>query len=50
MPARAAPARAAAELFSREWSSAAAYADYADESAATYWRYRLADVTGLAMF
>ncbi|HWJ35014.1 MAG TPA: phospholipase D-like domain-containing protein [Steroidobacteraceae bacterium] len=50
MPARTAPARAAAELFSREWSSAAAYADYADESAATYWRYRLADVTGLAMF
>jgi hypothetical protein len=50
MPARAAPARAALDLFAREWSSAAAYADRADESRATYWRYRLADATGLTLF
>jgi PLD-like domain len=50
MPARAAAARAALDLFAREWSSAAAYADRADESRATYWRYRLADATGLTLF
>jgi hypothetical protein len=50
MPARAAPARAALDLFERAWSSAAAYADRADESTATYWRYRLADATGLTLF
>lgn len=50
MPARAAPARAALDLFARAWSSAAAYADRADESRATYWRYRLADATGLTLF
>lgn len=50
MPARAAPARAAIDLFAREWSSAAPYAVHADESPATYWRYRIADATGLSMF
>jgi hypothetical protein len=50
MPARAAPARAAADLFARAWSSAAVYADHADESQETYWRYRLAEATGLTMF
>jgi hypothetical protein len=50
MPARAAPARAAAEFFSREWSRAATYAEHADQSADTYWRYRLSEATGLALF
>jgi hypothetical protein len=50
MPARAAPARAALDLFARAWSNAAAYADRADESRASYWRYRLADATGLTLF
>ena len=50
MPARAAPARAAAEFFARAWSNAAAYAAHADESTGTYWRYRLAEATGLAVF
>jgi hypothetical protein len=47
MPARAAPARAAADSFARSFSSGAAYADHADESPGTYWRYRLAEATGL---
>ncbi|MDB6085169.1 MAG: hypothetical protein JWN43_3050 [Gammaproteobacteria bacterium] len=50
MPARAGPARAAAELFAGEWSNAASYAQYADESKVSYWRYRIADATGLSMF
>jgi hypothetical protein len=50
MPVRSAPARAAIDLFAKEWSSAAAYADRADESRATYWRYRFADATGLTLF
>jgi hypothetical protein len=47
MPARAAPARAAAESFARAFSSGAAYADHADERPSLYWRYRLAEATGL---
>jgi PLD-like domain len=50
MPARAAAARAATDFFARAWSSAAAYADHADESKETYWRYRLDEATGLGMF
>jgi hypothetical protein len=50
MPARAAPARAAAAFFAREWSRAAPYAEHADQSADTYWRYRLSEATGLALF
>ena len=46
MPARAAPARAVSDTFAREWSSAAPYADHADESKETYWRYRLAEAVG----
>ncbi len=49
MPARAAPARAAADTFAREWSTAAPYADHVDESADAYWRYRIAEATGLSM-
>jgi hypothetical protein len=50
MPARAAPARAASDSFSHEWSNATAYADHADDSTGTYWRYRVAEATGLAIF
>ncbi len=50
MPANAAPARAVAVRFARQWASAAEYARQADESAPTYWRYRLAAATGLALF
>jgi hypothetical protein len=50
MPARAGPARAATELFAKHWSNAAAYAVHADESKETYWRYRVAEATGLPVF
>ncbi|MEA3109829.1 MAG: hypothetical protein QOI88_4434 [Gammaproteobacteria bacterium] len=50
MPARAGPARVARELFAKHWSSAAAYAAHADESTKTYWRYRVAEATGLSVF
>jgi len=50
MPARAGPARVATELFAKNWSSAAAYASHADESTKTYWRYRIAEATGLPVF
>jgi hypothetical protein len=50
MPARAAAARAAMDFFAKAWSSAGAYADHADESKETYWRYRLGEATGLGMF
>ena len=50
MPARAGPARAATDLFARHWSDAAAYAAHADESRETYWRYRVGEATGLAVF
>jgi hypothetical protein len=50
MPARAATARAAADFFTREWSAGVAYAARADGSSNTYWRYRLAEATGLTIF
>jgi hypothetical protein len=50
MPARAGPARAVADLFAKHWSNAAAYAAHADESKETYWRYRVAEATGLSVF
>jgi hypothetical protein len=50
MPARAGPARAASDLFAKHWSNAAAYAKHADESPETYWRYRVGEATGLAVF
>jgi hypothetical protein len=49
MPARAGPARAVTDLFAKHWSNAAAYASYADESRETYWRYRVAEATGLSV-
>ncbi len=50
MPARASPARAATEHFGTAWALAAAYETRADESLESYWRYRVAEATGLAMF
>jgi hypothetical protein len=50
MPARAGPARAVTDLFAKHWSNAAAYAAHTDESKETYWRYRVAEATGLSMF
>jgi hypothetical protein len=50
MPARAGPARAVSDLFAKHWSNAAAYAAHADESKETYWRYRVAEATGLSVF
>ncbi len=50
MPARAAPARAVTEYFNKLWSSAAANADWVDQSPAAYWRYRFAEATGLSSF
>jgi hypothetical protein len=49
MPARAAAARAATLMFAAHWSKAAAYAAHADESTETYWRYRIAEATGLPL-
>jgi hypothetical protein len=50
MPARSAPARAVSDYFSSAWGRAAADTDDADESAADYWRYRLAEASGLSSF
>jgi hypothetical protein len=50
MPARSAPARAAAEYFAKAWSNAAAGSSDADEPIAAYWRYRFAEATGLSSF
>ncbi len=50
MPARAGPARAITELFAKRWSNSAAYAAHADETRETYWRYRIAEATGLSVF
>lgn len=50
LPARAAAARALADHFTKEWTSATAYARFADESRGSYWRYRLLEAGGLAAF
>jgi hypothetical protein len=50
MPARAAPARAVSEYFAAIWSGASADENFADESADVYWRYRIAEATGLSSF
>jgi hypothetical protein len=49
MPARSAPARAVSDYFAKAWAGAAADTD-AEESAADYWRYRLAEASGLSSF
>jgi hypothetical protein len=50
LPARSAAARAALDIFSRQWSSAAADARSADNSVSGYWRYRLLQAAGLTGF
>jgi hypothetical protein len=54
MPVRSAPARAAADYFSKAWANARpATADdssYADEPMTAYWGYRFAEATGLSSF
>ena len=50
MPAGAAPARAVTEYFAEIWSKACVDTDFADESRAAYWRYRIAEATGLSNF
>lgn len=50
MPAGAAPARAVTGYFADVWSGASVEADFADESAVAYWRYRFAEATGLWSF
>jgi hypothetical protein len=50
MPQRAAAARNAALHFARIWSGSAVLPDMADASQTHYWRYRLAEATGLSGF
>jgi hypothetical protein len=50
MPARAAPARAFSEYFTKIWSAADRETDAAEESGAAYWHYRFAEATGLSSF
>ena len=56
MPARSAPARAAADYFATSWSNAtpsvtgADSPDRTDESSWAYWHYRMAEATGLSTF
>jgi phosphatidylserine/phosphatidylglycerophosphate/cardiolipin synthase-like enzyme len=50
MQVRSAPARAATEYFTRQWSGASADADFARASIVDYWRYRFAEATGLSSF
>jgi hypothetical protein len=50
MPVRSAPARAAAEYFAEQWTGASADAQFAQASMTDYWRYRLAEATGLSSF
>jgi hypothetical protein len=50
MPERATPARALEAYFAGTWANGAAYAAYAVESEADYWRYRLKEAAALAEF
>jgi hypothetical protein len=50
MPERATAARALRAYFAGTWASSAAYAAYAVESEADYWRYRLKEAAALAAF
>jgi hypothetical protein len=50
MPARAAPARAVTDYFAAAWSNASVDADFADDSAAGFWRYRIEEAAGLSSF
>jgi hypothetical protein len=50
MPARAAPARAVTDYFTKDWLRASADAGFVGQSPAAYWRYRFAEATGLSSF
>jgi hypothetical protein len=50
LPARATAARALETYFDGKWDIGAAYAAYAAESAADYWRYRVKEAAALAAF
>ena len=50
MPARAAAAQAAIGYFDAAWAGASADTLFAETSAAAYWRYRLAEASGLSRF
>jgi PLD-like domain len=50
MPARAAPAKAISEYFAAIWSCGSADDDFTVESDSAYWRYRIAEATGLSSF
>jgi hypothetical protein len=62
MPARSAPARAAADYFAKAWSNGMPITmgansanhtgptDLVDESSTAYWHYRFAEATGLSSF
>jgi hypothetical protein len=50
LPERAAAARALETHFAARWAAGAAYARYAVESRADYWRYRLTEAAALAAF
>jgi phosphatidylserine/phosphatidylglycerophosphate/cardiolipin synthase-like enzyme len=50
LPARAAPARAAAAYFDGQWAVAAPYLESADAGGLKYWRYRLMELGGLSTF
>ena len=50
LPARAAAAQALEDYFANRWSIGAAYAAYAVESEADYWRYRLKEAAAIAAF
>jgi hypothetical protein len=50
MPARSVPARAVDDYFAKIWSGADRETNIADESDGAYWRYRIAEATGLSSF
>jgi hypothetical protein len=50
LPERAAAARALTGYFAEQWSSAARYPQYADDSQAAYWRYRVLEAGSLAAY
>ena len=50
LPLRSQTARAIGEYFAQIWAAASADPDFADESPAAYWRYRLLEAVGLASF
>jgi hypothetical protein len=50
LPEHSVAARALSEQFDAQWSAAAPYGRYADESPAAYWRYRVLEAGGLAGF